>query len=59
MAKEQEGVFFNPFWRGQKLSQHANRLIADERKNKTLKKFIDKQNEKIKNEIIKVKDNVK
>ena len=28
--------FFNPFQGFQKLSQHASRLIADERKNKTL-----------------------
>ena len=43
----------------QKLSQQVSNLIADENKNKTIEKFIDNQNEKVKSEMIKVKDSVK
>ena len=55
----QERGFFNPFSGVQKLSQQVSNLIADETKNKTIEKFIDNQNEKVKNEMIKVKDSVK
>ena len=58
-GKGQEGGFFNPFWGVQKLSQQVSNLIADENKNKTIEKFIDNQNEKVKSEMIKVKDSVK
>ena len=39
-----------------KLSQQVSNLIADETKIKTIERFIDDQNEKVKNEMIKVKD---
>ena len=58
-TKGQEGRFLNPFWGVQKLSQQVSSLIADETKNETLEKFINNQNEEVKNEMIKVKNTTK
>ena len=58
-GKGQEWGSFNPVWGVHKLSQQVSNQIADENKNKTIEKFIDNRNEKVKSEMIKVKDSVK